>query len=717
MYNSKNHNVDTLNRKNTVFITQIKQNLDTKFIMARNVLNYMRYNEYLIDYSKKEDIDYYLAFKLKSTLSQSQTSFSELGYIVSMIKENTNMVITPYGTRNLKDFLLETGIPIHNLGAIKESFNKGWELPVIEGYLESSLDTSDSPFIGKSITILQSINSGEANLLFFLVFYEESIFPKNIVNKDEALILFENKRILMNSSTIDPFIVKDFFDTGTLPEDYNIYISKSNVIPNGGILYITPKNRWKEFPKSDLIKSSVIYLILVLFSIILSIILTKKSYQPIGTILDTLNYEGTDRDEFKFIQDTTKKIQDANTELTKSILDEKIPLRVKFLRDCLNGLIRKDEIEKNLNKYNIKVTTDKITAVIIHFNDDEELMNNFTNETITNIRNKVSYIIKEHLTLKCNFELVEISYLSSTAIIFDLDESELRTIFNKILLELSSNAELDITVSMGITVNKFINLKRSYFSAMSELDKWSGISKNLLPALNEDKDNRSVSFFYPLETERRIIKYVTAGKDESISLIHSILERNSDSLHLSKKEWESFVRAMIRTIKRVLTQLNRPENMIIGDSTSLTDYIISESRSSEVNNILDVFRNILKYIKETSLGEQKTFADKLLKYIKQNYSDPNLSLIDIAEYFTLSPAYISRIFKDYTGRNFKDLLSHERVSISKELLKQNPNIKVYNLGTKVGFNSTNTFLRTFKKYTGISPGKFAKTLSDPDELD
>lgn len=709
-FNAKSNANKALNKNNEFFISQIKTNLDSKFIMAKDVINYMKYNEYLIKYNDSAEIDYYTAYKLQSIFSQNQSSFSELGYIISVLKENTDMVITPFGTRDLESFLLENGIPLHYSETVKNSFSNLNKEPVLDGYLSKKLDTSDIPFTGQSLTFTEKFFIEDNKLLFFLVFYEDSLIPKNILGDGEALILYEDKRILFNNSNLDKLLIKDIIENESKHKDYYIYKTQSSTIPNGGYIYITPKKNWGTYPKQDFYRSLSIYILLILFSVTISYFITKNNYKPINNMLNTLNFQGKNRDEFQYIQEATKKIQEANIELSNNILKERIPLQVKFLRDCLNGLLRKDEIERNLKKYGFNIESDKITAVVIHFNNDDVLMNNFSNETIVSIRNKVSYIIEEHLKLICRFELIDISYLSSTAIIFDLLEEDIRAAFKKVLVELSSNEELDITVSIGITINKFINIKRSYFTAISELDKWSGISKNLLPVLNDGKQNLSINFFYPLETERRIIKYVSTGKEESLLMIHSVLERNKDSLHLSKEEWASFIRAIIRTIKRVLTQVNKTEKIILNNDVSVRDYIVGESRNHEVLKSMDVFKKIIKSVQETSKGEQKTFADKLIKYVNENYSDANLSLIDIAEYFSLSPAYISRIFKDFTGRNFKDLLSLERIKKSKVILNKNPNVKVYKLGTEVGFNSTNTFLRTFKKYTGISPGKYAKSV-------
>lgn len=97
-------------------------------------------------------------------------------------------------------------------------------------------------------------------------------------------------------------------------------------------------------------------------------------------------------------------------------------------------------------------------------------------------------------------------------------------------------------------------------------------------------------------------------------------------------------------------------------------------------------------------------AEKMINYIKSNFSS-DISLTDISEHFSMSPCYLSTMFKFYTGENFRDYLNYYRVKKAKEYLK-NGKTKIGLVAKMVGCNSINTFIRIFKKYEGISPGKY-----------
>lgn len=58
------------------------------------------------------------------------------------------------------------------------------------------------------------------------------------------------------------------------------------------------------------------------------------------------------------------------------------------------------------------------------------------------------------------------------------------------------------------------------------------------------------------------------------------------------------------------------------------------------------------------------------------------------------------------GDNFKNYLNLFRINKSKEIIQNNKNIKIKEVAELVGYNSSNTFIRIFKKYEGISPARF-----------
>ena len=87
-------------------------------------------------------------------------------------------------------------------------------------------------------------------------------------------------------------------------------------------------------------------------------------------------------------------------------------------------------------------------------------------------------------------------------------------------------------------------------------------------------------------------------------------------------------------------------------------------------------------------------------------------LNDKADELGISEKYCSNLYKKISDDNFKNFLNKYRIERAKEIIMKNNNIKITDLSTMVGFNSSNTFIRVFSKYTGTTPKTFANQLHD-----
>ena len=111
-----------------------------------------------------------------------------------------------------------------------------------------------------------------------------------------------------------------------------------------------------------------------------------------------------------------------------------------------------------------------------------------------------------------------------------------------------------------------------------------------------------------------------------------------------------------------------------------------------------------KRVDESSLE----IVDEMKKYIQAHYSE-NIQLIDLSEEFNLSPKYCSEVFNRLSGENFKNYLNRFRINEAQRILDENPEIRITQLASEVGFSSSNSFIRVFDKYMGITPKQYAES--------
>lgn len=112
------------------------------------------------------------------------------------------------------------------------------------------------------------------------------------------------------------------------------------------------------------------------------------------------------------------------------------------------------------------------------------------------------------------------------------------------------------------------------------------------------------------------------------------------------------------------------------------------------------------------LDQCSDIGNHVLKYLKENFMDNELSLIYVSEQFHISSSYLTRIIKQKTGLSFTNYINSLRINMAKSLLKsKGDKYTISKISVMVGYNSQHYFSRAFKNYTGCSPNSFRNALT------
>ena len=114
-------------------------------------------------------------------------------------------------------------------------------------------------------------------------------------------------------------------------------------------------------------------------------------------------------------------------------------------------------------------------------------------------------------------------------------------------------------------------------------------------------------------------------------------------------------------------------------------------------NSQDVLRWMLSYLEWVTRSLEHAdnhqisggVVAEIQNFIRQHYQE-NISLNMLAEQFYMHPNYLSRLFKEKTGKNFVDYLVQIRMQKVKELLK-NSDYKIIEICSMVGYDNPRSF--------------------------
>jgi two-component system response regulator YesN len=120
--------------------------------------------------------------------------------------------------------------------------------------------------------------------------------------------------------------------------------------------------------------------------------------------------------------------------------------------------------------------------------------------------------------------------------------------------------------------------------------------------------------------------------------------------------------------------------------------------------------NEIPDLAETSVYSESPVVQKMLEYIYKNYNR-DVSLEEIAAKIYMNNAYLSRIFKEKTGRGFHDFLVEVRISNAKTLLERSE-FKVNEVADMSGYRDVSHFIGIFKKHTGMTPIDYRRSVQE-----
>ncbi len=146
------------------------------------------------------------------------------------------------------------------------------------------------------------------------------------------------------------------------------------------------------------------------------------------------------------------------------------------------------------------------------------------------------------------------------------------------------------------------------------------------------------------------------------------------------------------------------------------DYLVKPTSYADLENLFTRLRDFLdaRHPLEQQPPAEPEYQDIVhkMRQLGRDHIEDGFSLEKAAEALSMSPAYLSRLFKQQCGQNYSDFLTELRIRRAKELLAD-PTVKVYEAGYRVGYKNTQHFYKIFKQATGMTPTEYRLSQLSP----
>ncbi|WP_168121792.1 AraC family transcriptional regulator [Paenibacillus sp. HB172176] len=172
-------------------------------------------------------------------------------------------------------------------------------------------------------------------------------------------------------------------------------------------------------------------------------------------------------------------------------------------------------------------------------------------------------------------------------------------------------------------------------------------------------------------------------------------------------DFRAYARGVAEQVEKALAKLNVPDASGNGDGRPVDTSALVRFYSAE--QYRGWFRRLIRPAL-SAIRARTEAKDPITAFVTDylnNHLQEDINLDLVADKLNITPGYLSSYFKEKTGTNFSDYLNDLRIGRAKELLA-NLELRIQDVASEVGYHNVNSFIRMFKRYSGITPGEYRK---------
>ncbi len=391
--------------------------------------------------------------------------------------------------------------------------------------------------------------------------------------------------------------------------------------------------------------------------------------------------------------------------LSRCVKDSRQVIAERFLSDLSTGIVPSGEaIEKAENLGVDLISRFFVVAVVA-----------------SSIRQKISlhqeyneYIKSENLIdelLEVNTDVLKFTHnLKEIVLIFKGDDAEQveQTCFSacqSLKYEVERRTSCSLSIDIGSVRERIQGIAESFRDAQTASRFNYIFGKNKIVGI---KDTERAKFNSGSILALDISTFAEALKTGERAAIEKILTDHIDkvyAMNIGRMYRHFAVIELALALAKFVTELGGDVNELLSELENL-DTILEGTDSSELKKyLLQILQRAHEFREKCKSNKYGDLISKAKKFIEDNFSDSEMSLVAVARTVNVSPSHFSTIFSQETGQTFIEFLTETRIRKAKEYLKTS-SLRSSEIAYKVGYKDPHYFSYIFKSSTGSTPTGF-----------
>lgn len=459
----------------------------------------------------------------------------------------------------------------------------------------------------------------------------------------------------------------------------------------------------------------------LLLGLLAGLLLSYRNSAPIhrllGVMKEHFGKDGiADKNEYDFLQGNISNMITSNRQLENE-LKRQLPLvRDGFLKRLIAGEFQtSEEISAAAAQAGVSLASTEGYVGILQINgysgmDSVEILNELYAARLI-LKQALSELVHELPMTDLGSDRIVMIW---TAMEEDSDgglKQRMSHTLEKLAHIAYAEYKISITAAFGEAFQAVIDASHSYEQAKQTLEYAEFASKQSILWFS-DSSLETATYYYPLDIEQRLISTIRAGDpDEAGRMVLSVMEKNTENHQLSPEMKQQLVGELKGTLLKLLDQKAFMESEL---QHTLKNQIIGIQPSNAIgviqDDIIEIVNALCGVINSKKNHAHIQTVEEIKRFIAEAYSDSELTLYRIAEKVERPEKYISQLFKEVTDINVSDYLEMIRIEQASFLLRTDA-CTVDEIAARVGYNSSHSFRRAFKRVMGIAPSSYRQSVN------
>lgn len=384
----------------------------------------------------------------------------------------------------------------------------------------------------------------------------------------------------------------------------------------------------------------------------------------------------------------------------------------EFLQRWLHGKFEAWEIEQKSRDLQLDLPEKAQYAVaVVDMDPISEAETRFSREDASLLQFSLGSIAKESLQgIPC---WVVADYAGCTVVVFQLAAEEepntalqkINATVEKLLFTVRSCLKLSASAGISGTTGGSGDMNMLYLQAVRALQNRIVLGHDLVIPYRQEHEREPELIMQPNLEKALEIALQTGDACKAAETLKALWDSGMakaetiDEMHEHILYFESL-------FVRIIQKQGWPVREVTGDDYV---YFLNHRELTTKEQIWSWLQRLIagyfayagQRRKSTSHGTIKTILS-----LVENEIDQEMTLQAVADRLYVNSSYLSRLFKQETGKAFSSYVIERKMERAKAALQEGG--RVYDAAAAVGYRDVSYFTRVFRKYWGVTPGEVGK---------